>query len=388
MHFMGSIHALEHAAIGILPLLVMADRNDFGGLSTPMHPQTGRPTVFVYDGMPGGAGLSRAAFSRAGELFRHVRQVMADCPCELGCPSCVHSPKCGSGNRPIDKEGALALLEAMLEDTEKNRGEAEDILASPPGGLEEEATGEERDPLPVVAPDFSSVPGGAGDPPPNPPLPEEAGRPPCPDADARIDIPREAGAGGENALRERKRESAAHPPDMVVLDVETRLSAAEAGGWHKAARMGVSVAVLYDSRTDSFRSYTQDRVPELARALAAAPLVVGFNLLRFDYAVLEPHAPEFSFRKLPTVDLLLKIYEQLSYRVSLDNLARATLNAPKSADGLTALQWWKEQRLAEIEEYCRRDVALTRDLYRFGRENGYLLFTNKAGQSVRVRAEW
>ena len=152
--------------------------------------------------------------------------------------------------------------------------------------------------------------------------------------------------------------------------------------------MGVSVAVLYDSRTDAFTSYTQERVPELAAALAGAPLVVGFNLLRFDYSVLEPHAPGFAFRALPTLDMLLKVHEQLSYRLSLDNLARATLNAPKSADGLMALQWWKEGRLDEIERYCRMDVTLTRDLYLFGRANGYLLFTNKAGQSVRVRALW
>jgi DEAD/DEAH box helicase domain-containing protein len=174
----------------------------------------------------------------------------------------------------------------------------------------------------------------------------------------------------------------------VVLDVETRLSAAEVGGWHRADRMGVSLAVLYDSRSDAFSAYSQDRVPELADALAAAPLVVGFNILRFDYAVLSPHAPGFAFRALPTLDLLVQVQEQLSYRLSLDSLARTTLGAAKSADGLLALAWWKERRLEAIEEYCRQDVALTRDLYLFGRDNGYLLFTNKAGKAVRVRASW
>lgn len=187
-------------------------------------------------------------------------------------------------------------------------------------------------------------------------------------------------AGGERADE--------GPRHFVVLDVETRRSAAEAGGWHRAGRMGVSVAVLYDSRTDSFTSYRQEEVPDLARDLALAPLVVGFNLLRFDYAVLEPHAPGFNFRALRTLDMLVSVHEQLSYRLSLDNLARATLGAAKSADGLQALQWWKEGRLDEIEAYCRKDVALTRDLYRFGREHGYLLFTNKAGKQVRVRVQW
>lgn len=369
MHFMGSIHALEHAAIGILPLFVMADRNDFGGISTPMHPQTGRPTVFIYDGMPGGAGLSTAAFHRAGALFEQVRRLMAECECELGCPSCVHSPKCGSGNRPIDKEGALALLEAMLADNKTTHEEAGAILQTPPGGLEASPGGNDT--------------GGA--------FPNH-----FPAGLKTGSINAGMSARASNTRREAEvivnGESMAAPlaghTDFVVLDVETRLSAQEVGGWHKCARMGVSVAVLYDSRTDAFTSYTQEEIPRLAAAMAEAPLVVGFNLLRFDYTVLEPHAPGFSFRALPTLDMLQKVYEQLSYRISLDNLAQATLSSPKSADGLQALRWWKEQQLDKIEEYCRKDVAITRDLYLYGKEHGYLLFSNKAGQAVRVRAGW
>jgi DEAD/DEAH box helicase domain-containing protein len=380
LHFMGSIHALEHAAIGILPLLVMSDRNDFGGIATPMHAQTGRPTVFIYDGMPGGAGLTLAAFEQAGEFFGHVLRAVADCPCELGCPSCVHSPKCGSGNRPIDKEGALALLRALLEDTPENREAAERIQRLPPSGLERI--------------DLENIP-------------QAQNAPESPAAAARA--PAAFPGGLENTGREKAPPQAVPPPlearpgarakgrggpaggtktEFVVLDVETRLSAAEVGGWHRADRMGVSLAVLYDSRSDAFSTYSQDRVPELADALAAAPLVVGFNILRFDYAVLSPHAPGFAFRALPTLDLLVQVQEQLSYRLSLDSLARTTLGAAKSADGLLALAWWKERRLEAIEEYCRQDVALTRDLYLFGRDNGYLLFTNKAGKAVRVRASW
>lgn len=368
MHFMGAIHALEHAAIGILPLFVMADRNDFGGVSTPMHPQTGRPTVFIYDGMPGGAGLSTAAFHRADALFAQVRGLMAKCECELGCPSCVHSPKCGSGNRPIDKEGALNLLTAMLADDEHMREEAEAILAVPPSGLDKQPAPLSGDAF--FASGFTS------------PWPEAATRPIAQNAarDSR---------DAEIIVNMEKR--TAMPPkeaDFVVLDVETRHSAQEVGGWHKCARMGVSVAVLYDSRTDAFTAYSQDEIPQLAEVMAGSSLVVGFNLLRFDYTVLEPHAPGFSFRSLPMLDMLQEVHGQLSYRISLDNLAQATLGSPKSADGLQALKWWKEQKLAEIEEYCRKDVAITRDLYLYGKKNGYLLFTNKAGQAVRVRAPW
>ena len=400
MHFMGAIHALEHAAIGLLPLLVMSDRNDFGGISTPMHPQTGRPTIFVYDGMPGGAGLTRAAFYQARDLFGRVREVMAGCACELGCPSCVHSPKCGSGNRPIDKEGALRLLELLLDDGPASVAVADAILASPLSGLEEAGTAAGRNVAepcrkpPAVA--FLERSNGMSAPVVE--VAENGVGTPCrledgsPARTPATSFDPEGGGmdwktppGRESGKLDHS-ENPAH--DFVVLDVETRRSAAESGGWHRADRMGVSVAVLYDSRTGEFSSYRQEEIPDMARALASAPLVVGFNLLRFDYAVLEPHAPGFNFRALPTLDMLVSVHEQLSYRLSLDNLAKATLGAAKSADGLQALQWWKEGRLDEIEAYCRKDVALTRDLYLFGREHGYLLFTNKAGKEVRVRVGW
>jgi len=113
LDFMGGIHAMEHAAIGIFPLLVMADRNDLGGLSTLYHPQLKTAAVFIYDGIPGGAGLNREAFNHAESLLINTRAVIAGCACETGCPSCVHSPKCGSGNRPIDKQAAIFILDRL-----------------------------------------------------------------------------------------------------------------------------------------------------------------------------------------------------------------------------------------------------------------------------------
>ena len=113
IHVMGGLHAMEHAAIGVFPLLVMADRNDLGGISTPYHPQLEAAGIFIYDGLPGGAGLCIQAFKQGEELLDVTRGAIADCPCESGCPSCVHSPKCGSGNRPIDKDAALFLLKAL-----------------------------------------------------------------------------------------------------------------------------------------------------------------------------------------------------------------------------------------------------------------------------------
>ena len=110
----GAIHAVEHALIALLPLFAMCDRWDIGGLSTPVHSQTEQPTIFIYDGHAGGVGISRQGFERFAEWVRDARNLVRDCRCESGCPSCVQSPKCGNWNEPLDKEAALRLLGAML----------------------------------------------------------------------------------------------------------------------------------------------------------------------------------------------------------------------------------------------------------------------------------
>jgi DEAD/DEAH box helicase domain-containing protein len=111
---LGALHAAEHAQIAVLPLIAMCDRWDIGGLSTNLHPQTGGPAIFIYDGHPGGVGLTRAAFLRFEELCRDAHRLIAECPCREGCPSCVQSPKCGNLNEPLSKAGAKMLLASML----------------------------------------------------------------------------------------------------------------------------------------------------------------------------------------------------------------------------------------------------------------------------------
>ncbi|MCM2285802.1 MAG: DEAD/DEAH box helicase [Desulfobacula sp.] len=325
LHFMGGIHALEHAAIGIMPLLVMTDRNDLGGISTPYHPQVEKAAVFIYDGVPGGLGLTEQAFNDAGSLLEKTFDAISGCPCETGCPACVHSPKCGSGNRPIDKGSALKILEKILS----RKGPEESY--------------EVREP----APEFKAEPVSE------------------PESDKR-DLP---------DLR------------YGVLDIETRRSAEQVGGWNRAEKMGVSCAILYDSRKDSFQEYFQEDIERLCQDLTQFDLIVGFNIIGFDYKVLSGLS-DFDFSSLPTLDILLKIHERLGYRLSLDHLATETLGCQKSADGLMALKWWEQGEIDKIVAYCRQDVQVTKDLYLFGKQNRFLLFKNKAGQGVRIPVAW
>ncbi len=336
-HFMGGIHAVEHAAIGIFPLLVMADRNDLGGISTPFHPQVGGPAVFIYDAVSGGAGLSRQVFQTAGSLLEATLKTIRECPCEFGCPSCVHSPKCGSGNRPIDKASAAFLL-ALLHSPENNRWNETGTPALP-----------DSTPAPPEPPRIGTTTDS---------FPFQPNLPPSP----------------ENF-------------HFGVLDIETRRSAEEVGGWHRADRMGISCVVLYDSRCDDCFEFHQDEVNELIKRLQQLHLVVGFNIKRFDYRVLSGHS-DFNFAGLPTLDMLDEVQKCLGFRLSLDHLAQNTLGAKKSADGLQALKWWKEGRIREIIDYCRTDVEITRDIFLYGKKNGYLLFKNKAGRKVRVPVDW
>lgn len=113
LHFMGGIHAIEHSAISLFPLFAICDRNDIGGISYTFHPQVEKSAIFIYDGYPGGIGLARRGFEVISQLLTSTLELIKACPCENGCPACIYSPKCGSGNKPLDKNAAISILEIL-----------------------------------------------------------------------------------------------------------------------------------------------------------------------------------------------------------------------------------------------------------------------------------
>ena len=127
LDFAGGLHALEHAAIGLLPLYALCDRNDIGGLSTPFHSDTGRAQIFIHDAHPGGIGIAEKGYELIKELWEATSRAIGECPCQDGCPSCIQSPKCGNNNEPLDKEGAKRLLSWLFE---------KPVSDNPPGSQE------------------------------------------------------------------------------------------------------------------------------------------------------------------------------------------------------------------------------------------------------------
>jgi DEAD/DEAH box helicase domain-containing protein len=175
---------------------------------------------------------------------------------------------------------------------------------------------------------------------------------------------------------------------VLVFDLETRRSAAEVGGWGRIRDMGMALGVVEDATTGEARAYRENQVERLIIDLLSADRVVGFNVKRFDYTVLEAYAGVGTFRRVPTLDLLEEVHRFLGFRVKLASVALATLGCGKSADGLQSLEWVKEGRLDLVEEYCRQDVKVTADLYRFGGKHGYLLYPDKENRYLRVPVSW
>jgi DEAD/DEAH box helicase domain-containing protein len=186
-------------------------------------------------------------------------------------------------------------------------------------------------------------------------------------------------------------------PRIQYFDLETQKSADDVGGWGNIHKMGLAVGVVWDSVDEDYFTYLEADALKLVDKLKTADLVVGFNVIGFDYTVLQPYANEkhIDLQEIPTFDMLTDVHKKLNHRLSLNNLAECSLGAQKTADGLESLKWYKEflagdkAKLDKIIEYCKMDVKITRDLFLFGADNGYVEYTNRSKTAKnRLTVDW
>ena len=174
---------------------------------------------------------------------------------------------------------------------------------------------------------------------------------------------------------------------ILYFDLETQKSADDVGGWGNIHEMKVAVGVVWDSCEQEYFSYLEGAASQLVKKLRTADLVVGFNVKKFDYGVLQPYA-DFDLDEITTFDMLIDVNKKLGHRLSLNHLAENTLNAEKSADGLVSLQWYKEGKIDKIIEYCKQDVEITRDLFLYGESHGYVKYSTRSGLAKDLKVEW
>ena len=175
--------------------------------------------------------------------------------------------------------------------------------------------------------------------------------------------------------------------NIVYFDLETQKSAEEVGGWNHIDRMGMSVGVTYSTTRGDYAIYGEPQVDDLITELQRADLVVGFNHIRFDYQVLHGYTT-LDMRQIPSLDMLIEVQNTLNHRLKLDSIAHATFGVEKIADGLQALDWFKEGRLADIAEYCCFDVKITKLVHEYGAAHKKLFYTNKFGNKLSVDVDW
>ncbi len=176
--------------------------------------------------------------------------------------------------------------------------------------------------------------------------------------------------------------------DTIVFDLETKKEFAEVGGRDKFDLLGVSILSAYSYNRDKFFSFEEKDLGHFEKMLSEANLVIGFNIRHFDYPVLAPYV-KIDTKTLPTLDLMDEVVANAGFRVSLDNLCQTTINAKKSAHGLDAIKWFREGKIDEIKNYCTDDVRLTRDLYEFGKKNGYVTFFSRDQMDkISIPVKW
>lgn len=176
--------------------------------------------------------------------------------------------------------------------------------------------------------------------------------------------------------------------DQIFLDVETqRLNHEVPGGWDNIPGFGLAVAVTWDEQC-GFRTWLEAQAAALVEELAGAQRVIGYNLLRFDYAVLSAYVPVLPPTLQPrTTDMLVDLSRRLGFRPPLESVAQATLGRSKGGDGLAAVRWFRNGEVERVAAYCQEDVALTRDVFFFGQRNGHVFCLDR-GRPARVLVRW
>ncbi len=176
--------------------------------------------------------------------------------------------------------------------------------------------------------------------------------------------------------------------NVITLDVETQLSAEEVGGWKNADKMKVACVVIHSTEDNSYRWYSGKSLSRLFDRLRQADFIIGYNIKKFDYAVLQPYT-SLDLQKLPTIDLLEILKKKTGLFIGLNNVAQHTINAEKPADGLQSLRWWKAGEIKKVVDYCRKDVEVTKDLFFHGKEYGEVFFWNKKlNKKQSVKVDW
>lgn len=172
----------------------------------------------------------------------------------------------------------------------------------------------------------------------------------------------------------------------LVVDIETQKIAQDVGGWDHIDKLGVSVACAYDSKSGEFLAFRENELDRLNK-LCKERLVVGYNVLGFDLKVLTAYG--FEPKRFDVFDIMIDVQATSGWRfVKLDNIARATLGSEKSADGLQAVEWYKQGRIDEIIKYCQKDVEITRDVFIYGMKNGHIKIARSEGEPATFPVQW
>jgi DEAD/DEAH box helicase domain-containing protein len=175
--------------------------------------------------------------------------------------------------------------------------------------------------------------------------------------------------------------------NLVYFDLESQRLFEEVGG-RDASKLLLACGVTWSTARNDFSVFWEKDAAALIAELKAADRVIGFNILKFDYEVLRPYASGENLRSIRSTDMLQDIFRALNFRLSLDSIAKATLGTAKTADGLKSVEWFRNGELEKVAEYCKADVDITRRVYEFGRENGFVHYYSKLGSKLKVSVNW